>query len=160
MSSSSVCIASISDGLDYKFRYGGGLLVVPGRTPLPALYWVMDKVGGPESRSVTTGKPISSKLQHGKLIRAASIRLDCLVLHAKLSSRLRAHMSGRTGLLDRSTGLLVGRTYLSGTVVSLVGGDPGVPMSHSGACSSQPGHNDTRCLVWLTLGFHPARMAA
>jgi hypothetical protein len=31
----------------------------------------------------------------------------------------------------RSTGLLVGRTHLSGTIVSLVGGDPGVPMSHT-----------------------------
>jgi hypothetical protein len=31
---------------------------------------------------------------------------------------------------DRSAGLLVGRTHLSGTTVSLVGGDPGVPMSH------------------------------
>jgi hypothetical protein len=27
---------------------------------LPALYWVTDKVGGLESRSVTTWKPISS----------------------------------------------------------------------------------------------------
>jgi hypothetical protein len=61
---------------------------IPGRTPLPALYWATDKVGGPESKSVTTGKPISSQLQHGKLIRAALIRLDCLVLHAKLSSCL------------------------------------------------------------------------
>jgi hypothetical protein len=48
----------------------------------------MDKVGGPEFMSVTTEKPISSQLQHGKLIRVALIRLDCLVLHAKLSSRL------------------------------------------------------------------------
>jgi hypothetical protein len=31
---------------------------------------------------------------------------------------------------DRPTGLLVGRTYLLGTAVSLVGEDPGVPMSH------------------------------
>jgi hypothetical protein len=31
---------------------------------------------------------------------------------------------------NRSVGLLVGGTYLSGTAVSLVGGDPGVPMSH------------------------------
>jgi hypothetical protein len=61
---------------------------VPGRTPLHALYWVTDKVGGPESKSVTTEKPISSQLQHEKLIRAALIRLDFLVLHAKLSSRL------------------------------------------------------------------------
>jgi hypothetical protein len=35
------------------------------------------------------------------------------------------------GPTDRSTSLLVGWTYLSGTAVSLVGGDPGVPMSHS-----------------------------
>jgi hypothetical protein len=34
------------------------------------------------------------------------------------------------GPTDRSVGLLVGRAYLSGTAVSLVGGDPGVPMSH------------------------------
>jgi hypothetical protein len=36
------------------------LLVVPWRTPLPALHWATDKVGGLESRSVTTGKPIFS----------------------------------------------------------------------------------------------------
>jgi hypothetical protein len=35
------------------------------------------------------------------------------------------------GPTDRSAGLLVGRTHLSGTAVSLVGGDPGVPMSHT-----------------------------
>jgi hypothetical protein len=38
-----------------------------------------------------------------------------------------------TGLVrptDRSAGLLVGWTYFSGTVVSLVDGDTGVPMSH------------------------------
>jgi hypothetical protein len=35
------------------------------------------------------------------------------------------------GPTDRSASLLVGRTYLPGTVVSLVGGNPGVPMSHS-----------------------------
>jgi hypothetical protein len=34
------------------------------------------------------------------------------------------------GPTNRSGSLLVGRTYLSGTAVSLVGGDPGVPMSH------------------------------
>jgi hypothetical protein len=40
------------------------------------------------------------------------------------------HQLGRLSPLDRSASLLVGRTYLSGTAVSLVGGDPGVPMSH------------------------------
>jgi hypothetical protein len=39
------------------------------------------------------------------------------------------HQLGRLGPLDRSAGLLVGQTHLSG-VVSLVAGDPGVPMSH------------------------------
>jgi hypothetical protein len=34
------------------------------------------------------------------------------------------------GPINRSAGLLVGRTYLSGAAVSLVGGDPGVPLSH------------------------------
>jgi hypothetical protein len=33
----------------------------------------------------------------------------------------------RLGPLDRSAGLLVGRTHLSWMVVSLVGGEPGVP---------------------------------
>jgi hypothetical protein len=60
----------------------------PRRAPLPTLYWATDKVGGPESESVTIGKPTSSQLQHGRLIRAALICLDCLVLHAKPSSRL------------------------------------------------------------------------
>jgi hypothetical protein len=32
---------------------------------------------------------------------------------------------------DRSAGLLVGQTHLSGMAVSLVGGNPGVPMSHN-----------------------------
>jgi hypothetical protein len=34
--------------------------LLPKRAPLLALYWVTDKVGGPESGSITTGKPISS----------------------------------------------------------------------------------------------------
>jgi hypothetical protein len=38
---------------------------------------------------------------------------------------------GRLGPFDRSASLLVGRTHLSGTAMSPVGGDPGVPMSHS-----------------------------
>jgi hypothetical protein len=80
-------------------RVDGLLWSAPRRAPLPALYWATDKVGGPESKSVTTGKPISNQLQHGRLIRAALNRLDCLVLHAKLSSHLQAHMSGRAGLL-------------------------------------------------------------
>jgi hypothetical protein len=72
---------------------------VPRRTPLPSLYWATDKVDGPESKSVTTGKPISSQIQYGRLIFVALIRMNYIVLHAKLYSHLRAHMSGRIGLL-------------------------------------------------------------
>jgi hypothetical protein len=86
-------------GLHDRGVDGGGLQVVPGRMPLLALYWATDKVGGPESRSVTTVKSISSQLQYGRLIRADLIRLDCLVFYAKLSFYLRAHMSSWAGLL-------------------------------------------------------------
>jgi hypothetical protein len=40
------------------------------------------------------------------------------------------HRSGLLCPLDRSVGLLVGWTHLSGTAVNLVGAFPGVPMSH------------------------------
>jgi hypothetical protein len=71
--------------------------------------------------------------------------MDFLVFHAKLSSCLDKVVWGifwkvfrrscgpptrSVGPTDRSAGLLVGRTHLSGTTVSLVGGDLGVPMSH------------------------------
>jgi hypothetical protein len=61
--------------------------------------------------------------------RESLFELDCLVLYSKLSSCPRAHMSGRGGPTDRSASLLVGRTRLSGTVETLVGGDPCVPIS-------------------------------
>jgi hypothetical protein len=83
------------------------------------------------SRSVTTRKPISSQLQHGKFIRAALICLDCLFLRTKLSSHLRAHMSGRTGLQQVGGSSCRPNPLFGGTAVSLVGGDPGVHMSHS-----------------------------
>jgi hypothetical protein len=35
------------------------------------------------------------------------------------------------GPTNRLAGLLLGRTHLSGTTVSLVGADPGVPISHT-----------------------------
>jgi hypothetical protein len=57
--------------------------------------------------------------------------LVCLVLYSKLSSYPWAHTLGRAGPTDRSAGLLVGRARLSGTVETLAGGDPWVPMSHT-----------------------------
>jgi hypothetical protein len=54
--------------------------------------------------------------------------LPCLA-HQAVFTSLGPHIrSGRP--TDRSAGLLVGRSHLSGMAVSLVGGDPGVPMSH------------------------------
>jgi hypothetical protein len=99
---------------------------------LPAIYWATDKVSGPESKSVTTGKPMSSQLQHGKLIQATLIRLDVVVwgIFLKVFKRSCGLPTRLVGPTNRSAGLLLGRTHLSGTAVSLVGGDPGVPMSH------------------------------
>jgi hypothetical protein len=48
----------------------------------------------------------------------------------KVFRRSRGLPTRLIGPTHRSAGLLVGRTHLSGTAVSLVGGDPGVPMSH------------------------------
>jgi hypothetical protein len=68
--------------------------------------WATDKVDGPESKSVTIGKPICIV---GYNMEGCQ---DCFGLHAKLSSCLWAHMSGRVGLLTgqrvfRWTGPLV-----------------------------------------------------
>jgi hypothetical protein len=49
----------------------------------------------------------------------------------KVFKRLCGPPTRSVGPTVRSAGLLVGRTHLSRTVVSLVDGDPGVPMSHS-----------------------------
>jgi hypothetical protein len=62
--------------------------------------------------------------------RKSLSELEYLVLHTKLSSCSWAYMSGRARTTDRSAGLLVGRAHLSGTVETLVGRDPWVPMSH------------------------------
>jgi hypothetical protein len=55
--------------------------------------------------------------------------LVCLVLYSKLSSCPWAHMLGQAGPIDMSVGLLASRARRSGTVETLVGGDPWVPMS-------------------------------
>jgi hypothetical protein len=75
-------------------------------------------------------KPISSQLQYGKLYPSClnPSGLPCLARQVVFSSSGPHVRSGRP--IDRSAGLLVGRTHLSGMAVSLVGGDPGVPMSH------------------------------
>jgi hypothetical protein len=120
----------------YRCRCRGGVRVVPWRTPLPALYWAMDKVGGPESRSVTTGKHISSLFTSWKAYLSClnPSGLPCLVRQTVFSSSGPHVRSGRP--TNRSAGLQMGRTHLSGTATSLVGGDLGVPMSHNSTSSS------------------------
>jgi hypothetical protein len=49
----------------------------------------------------------------------------------KIFSRSCGLPTRSVGPTDRSAGHLVGWTHLSGTAVSLVVGDPGVPMSHN-----------------------------
>jgi hypothetical protein len=49
----------------------------------------------------------------------------------KVLRRLCGSPTRSVGPINRSAGLLVGRTHLSGTAESLVGGDPRVPMSHT-----------------------------
>jgi hypothetical protein len=54
------------------------------------------------------------------------------------------------GPTNRSAGLLVGQTHLSGTAVSLVGGDPGVPMSHISTPGGLTGDNLSRLFITCT----------
>jgi hypothetical protein len=52
------------------------------RMPLAALYWPTDKVGGVESNSVTTWKPIYCRLQHNPMISrlsgGATVFMSCI----------------------------------------------------------------------------------
>jgi hypothetical protein len=99
---------------EITWRPVDGLLVVHGRMPLPTFYWAADKVGGLESRSVTTGKPISSLFTSWKAYSSClnSSGLPCLVCQAVFTSSGPHVRSGRP--TDRSAGLLIGRTHLSG----------------------------------------------
>jgi hypothetical protein len=85
----------------------------PGRLILAGMPWVASQFP-----SILVGYNMESLSE-----------LDYLVLYTQLSSCTWAHMSGRGGPTERSVGLLDGRAHLSGTAETLVGGDPGVPMS-------------------------------
>jgi hypothetical protein len=112
---------------------------------LPTSYWLTDNVCGPESKSVTTGKPISSKLQHNPVIFGLSdgttnVFMSCLTRQVTRKNPIRTYRESSrrssgshirsVGPTVRSASLLLGRTHLSRTTVNLVSGDPGVPMSH------------------------------
>jgi hypothetical protein len=102
------------------FRWSAGYKCwpVPGRTPLPALYWVTDKVSGPESRSVTTRKPISSLFTSWKAYPSClnPSGVSCLVRHVSRSFWIRSSgessgrsLGGRVGNQLGRLGPLTGR---------------------------------------------------
>jgi hypothetical protein len=122
-----------------------------GVWPCPPYTGRWTRSANPESRSVTTGKPIYGKLQHNPIIfdcleaQLTSSALSCTPSYPTESEKVfwgifwrscgpptrSVRPTVRSGKpTDRSVGLLVGRSHLSGMTVSLVGGDPGVPMSH------------------------------
>jgi hypothetical protein len=98
---------------EITWRPFDGLLVVLGRTPLPALYWTTDKVGGRESRSVTTGKPISSLFTSWKAYPSClnSSGLPCLARQAVISfgESSRRSSEGHVGCQLGQLGPLTGR---------------------------------------------------
>jgi hypothetical protein len=76
--------------------------------PLAALYWLTDKVGGPESKSVTTGKSISSRLQHYPMIFGLSdSTADVLTCTPSLVSDKVVWKNLLEGLRGYRSGLLV-----------------------------------------------------
>ena len=120
---------------------------VLGRTSLAALYSLADKVGGPRVEAGYNLEPISSRLQHypiiSGLIGSAVDVLTCTPSLITVSDQvflpyrirslvgLRGHRSGLLGPLSGRRVFRWGRTHLSGTAMSLVGGDLGVPMSNN-----------------------------
>jgi hypothetical protein len=115
--------------------------VVLGRTPLPALYRLTDKVAGPR---VQVGYNMETYLKSVTTL-SRDLRTDW-----RRDRRLDVHSKSRIGLglLEESSGRSSGpqiRSFgqcqvdessdgpdpLVGTVVSLVDGNPEVPMSHT-----------------------------
>jgi hypothetical protein len=75
----------------------------------------------------------------------------------KVFKRLCGPPTRSIGPTVRSAGLLVGRTHLSGTDVSLVGGDSGVPMSHteeSTVVKKFPRLPHAKCMSKISLMSH------
>jgi hypothetical protein len=113
-----------------------------------ALYWPADEVGSQSPGQLRPGDlslrytschipSICLGEVHRGLVLSCTPSLEVVAdqvvwrIFWKVFRRSRGLPTRSDGPTDRSTGLLVGRTHLSGTVVSLVGGDPRVPMSHT-----------------------------
>jgi hypothetical protein len=116
------------------------------RVASSALYWPADEVG---SQTFGRLQPVDLSLRYTSChipsicfgrnpLRSLSctpsleVVIDQVVrgIFWKVFRRSCGPPTRSVGPTDRSAGLLVGRTHLSGTAVSLVGGEPGIPMSH------------------------------
>jgi hypothetical protein len=113
-------------------QFGGGIMRESATPEEGAVDVVVVPLRGAQGRLILAGDPWVTSRFPSILVgynRESLSELVCLVLYSKLSSCSWAHMSGRGRSTNRSAGLLVGRARLSGTVETLVGGDPWVPMS-------------------------------
>jgi hypothetical protein len=95
-----------------------------------ALYWPVDEVGSQTPNRLRPGDLslyyTSCRIPSICFRRSPPRSLSCTPSLEVVGNEVVRSV----GPTDRSVGLLVGRTHLSGMAVSLVGGDPGVPMSH------------------------------
>jgi hypothetical protein len=104
------------------------VVFVPRTSSTPVATWFWQRVGSSAERVILGVRPIEFILSE---FQSPSRRI--FIGSHSLPPHLRSpNQSFRRscGLQTRSASLLVGRTHLSGMAVSLVGGDPGVPMSH------------------------------
>jgi hypothetical protein len=120
-------------------------MIVQGVT-LPTLYWLADKVDAqtpgqlrPKHQRLVdynTCHICRSACRNPPLVLSCTPCLEVVLdkvawgIFWKVFRRTCGPPTRSFGPTDRSAGVLVGRTHLSRTVVSLVGGDPRVPMSH------------------------------
>jgi hypothetical protein len=117
-------------------------VIIQGVT-LPTLYWPADKVGSQTPGRLRPGD--LSLVDYNTCHTCRSARsestdvLSCTPSLEVVLDKVIWKVFGRScwpptrsvGPTVRWVGLLIGRTHLSGTGVSLIGGDPGVSMSHT-----------------------------
>jgi hypothetical protein len=114
---------------------------------LPALYWPADKVSSQTPSRLRPGDLSLADYNTFYICRSGwsestdilsctpslVVVLDKVVwrIFWKIFRRSCGPPTRSVGPTVRSAGLLVGLTHLSGTVVSLISGDPGIPMSYN-----------------------------
>jgi hypothetical protein len=131
-----------------RCRFLGDCVMVGGlqRVASSALYWPADEVGSPTPGRLRPGDlslsytychiPSICFRRHPPRSLSCTPSLEVVIdqviwgIFWKVFRRSCGPPTRWVGSINRSAGLLVGRTHLPGMAVSLVSGDPGVPMSH------------------------------